>query len=161
MFLSWELLYIKQVEVLFSIEETIVISIKRYSKLRPNLSSHLFYDPQLWYIANKSGSEKETVSRKIGENIEILILFVWRRKTGFWLISIIIRLQWINIKIKQKLNLNIYKVTFLLYQLLIIWNLFVVYLSRQKDCKKKVCTGRWLLTIFYFTWRLDRKRTTF
>ena len=42
-----------------------------------------FYEPRSQYIANQSGSAKETVSLKIGENIEILILFVWGRKTGF------------------------------------------------------------------------------
>ena len=83
MFLSWELSYIKQVEVLFPIKETIVRLIVRYSKLWPSLSSRLFYDPCSWYIANQSGSAKETVSLKISENIEILILLVWGRKTGF------------------------------------------------------------------------------
>ena len=33
------------------------------------------------------------------------------------------------------MNLNIYKVTFLLYQLLVFLNLFVAYLFRQRDCK--------------------------
>ena len=42
-----------------------------------------FYEPRSQYIANQSGSAKETVSLKIGENIEILILFVWGLKTGF------------------------------------------------------------------------------
>ena len=83
MFLSRELSYIKQVEVILSIEQTIVRSIIIYGKLRPSLSSSLFYDPQLQYIANQSGSAKETVGLKIGENIEILILFVWGCKTGF------------------------------------------------------------------------------
>ena len=83
MFLSWELSYIKQVEVILSIEQTIVRSIIIYGKLRPSLSSSPFYDPQLRYIANQSGSAKETVGLKIGENIEILILFVWGCKTGF------------------------------------------------------------------------------
>ena len=36
----------------------------------------------------------------------------------------------------MKLNINIYKVTFLLYQLLIFLNLFAVYLFRLRDCKK-------------------------
>ena len=77
MFLSWELSYItKQVEVLFPIEETIVRSIITYSKLRPSLSSRLFYEPQLRYIENQSGSAKETVSPKIGENIEMLVCFI-------------------------------------------------------------------------------------
>ena len=40
---------------------------------RPSLSLHLFYEPRLQYIANQSGSAKETVSPKIGENIEMLV----------------------------------------------------------------------------------------
>ena len=43
---------------------------------RPSLSSHLFYEPQSWYIANQSGSAKETVSPKIGQNIEMLVCFI-------------------------------------------------------------------------------------
>ena len=70
---------------------------------RPSLSSRLLYDPRWQYIANQSGSAKDTVSLKIGENIEILILYVWGHKTGFWFISIIIiKLRWINIKIGHK-----------------------------------------------------------
>ena len=69
-------MYVKKVEVLFPIEETIVRSIITYSKLRPSLSSHLFYEPQLWYIVNQSGSAKETVSPKIGKNIEMLVCFI-------------------------------------------------------------------------------------
>ena len=42
---------------------------------RPTLSSRL-YEPQLRYIANQSGSAKETFSPKIGENIEMLICFI-------------------------------------------------------------------------------------
>ena len=60
-------------KVSFPIEETIVRSVRIYSKLRPSLSSRLFYKPQLWYIANQSGSAKETVSPNIGENIEMLV----------------------------------------------------------------------------------------
>ena len=75
-------MYIKQVEVLFPIEETIVRSIRTYSKLRPSLSSGLFYKSQLRYITNQSGSAKETVSLKIGENIELFFLFAWQHKTG-------------------------------------------------------------------------------
>ena len=66
---------IKQVQVLFPIEETILRSIVTYIKLRSHLSSRLFYEPRLWYIANQSGSAKETVSPKIGENIEMLVCF--------------------------------------------------------------------------------------
>ena len=43
---------------------------------RPSLSSHLFYEPRSWYIVNQSGSAKETVSLKIGKNIEMLFCFV-------------------------------------------------------------------------------------
>ena len=77
MFLSQEISYITQVEVLFPIEETIVRSIiyDIYSKLRSYLPLHVFYDSRLWYIVNQSGSTKGTVSLKIGKNIEILILF--------------------------------------------------------------------------------------
>ena len=44
--------------------------------MRPSLSLHLFYEPQLWYIVNQNGSAKETVSPKIGENIEMLVCFI-------------------------------------------------------------------------------------
>ena len=43
---------------------------------RPSLSLHLFYEPLPEYIANQSGSVKETVSLKIGENIEMLVCFI-------------------------------------------------------------------------------------
>ena len=45
---------------------------------RPSLSLHIFYEPQSWYIgiAIQSGSAKETVRSKIGENIEMLVCFV-------------------------------------------------------------------------------------
>ena len=53
----------------------------------------------------------------------------------------------------EKLNSNIYKVTFLLYQLLFFLNLFVVNLFRQRDCKKKVSTGSsWLFFISPGRW---------
>ena len=39
------------------------------------MSLHLFYEPQLWCIANQSGSAKETVSPNVGENIEMLVCF--------------------------------------------------------------------------------------
>ena len=41
------------------------------------LSLHLFYEPQLQYIVNQSGSSKETVSLKIGKNIEVLVCFIF------------------------------------------------------------------------------------
>ena len=40
------------------------------------LSARLFYEPRSRYIANQSGSAKETVSPKIGENIEMLVCFI-------------------------------------------------------------------------------------
>ena len=50
---------------------------------RPSLSSRLFYEPRSRYVANQSESELETVSPKIGENIEMLVCFiVWGHKTG-------------------------------------------------------------------------------
>ena len=68
--------YIKQVEVLFPTEETIVRSIITYSKLRPSFSSRLFYEPQLRYIENQGRSAKETVRPKIDKNIETLVCFI-------------------------------------------------------------------------------------
>ena len=44
---------------------------------RSKLSLHLFYEPQLQYIVNQSGSSKETVSLKIGKNIEVLVCFIF------------------------------------------------------------------------------------
>ena len=38
----------------------------------PSLSSRLFYEPRLQCIANQSGSANETVSPKIGKNVEML-----------------------------------------------------------------------------------------
>ena len=47
----------------------------------PSLLSCLFYEPRLRYIANQSGSAKETVSLKISKNIEMLVvLFVWGQR---------------------------------------------------------------------------------
>ena len=40
------------------------------------MSSRLFYKPRLRHIANQSGFAKETVSAKIGENIEMLVCFI-------------------------------------------------------------------------------------
>ena len=51
-------------------------SIITYNKLRPSLSSRIFYEPRLRYIANQSGSARETVNPKIGENIEMLVCFL-------------------------------------------------------------------------------------
>ena len=48
-------------------------------------------EPQSQYIAKQNGSTKETVSPKIGENIEMLVCFICtRHKTGLLLISIIV-----------------------------------------------------------------------
>ena len=46
----------------------------------------------------------------------------------------------------KKLNINICKVTFLLYHLLIFLNRFIIYLFRQRDCKKTFlhAGGSWL-----------------
>ena len=55
---------------------------------RPSLSSRLFYEPRLRYIANQSGSAKETVSPKIGENIEMLVRFICMRTQDRTLIDI-------------------------------------------------------------------------
>ena len=59
------------------------------------------------------------------------------------------------------MNINIYKVTFSLYQLLIFLNLLIVYLFRQRDYKKKVSIRGRLVTVFCSTQPVDRKRTTF
>ena len=34
--------------------------------------------PRSRYIANQNGSAKETISQKIGANIEMLVCFIWR-----------------------------------------------------------------------------------
>ena len=72
----------------FPIVETIVRSIIKYSKLGRSFSSRLFYEPRSRYIANQSGSAKETVSPKIGENIERLVCFICVRTQGRILIDI-------------------------------------------------------------------------
>ena len=59
------------------------------------------------------------------------------------------------------MNINIYKVTFSLYQLLIFLNLLIVYLFWQRDYKKKVSIRGRLVTVFCSTQPVDRKRTTF
>ena len=61
-----------------------------YSKLRPSLSLRLFYEPRSQHIANHSGSAKETVSLKIGENIEMLVCFIFMETQGRILIDIVI-----------------------------------------------------------------------
>ena len=78
--LSWQLSYIKQVEVLFPY----------WRKFEVKLSLHLFYEPWLWYIANQSGSAKEAVSLKIGKNIEMLACFICVRTQDRILIDIVI-----------------------------------------------------------------------
>ena len=53
---------------------------------RSSLSMHLSYEPQSRYIdiANQIGPVKETVGPKIGENIEMLLCFMF---SLFWLIQ--------------------------------------------------------------------------
>ena len=55
---------------------------------RPSLSSRLFYEPRSRYIANQRGSAKETVTPKIGENIEMLVCFICLGIQGRTLIDI-------------------------------------------------------------------------
>ena len=55
---------------------------------RPNLSLRLFHEPRSQYIANQSGSAKETVSLKIGENNEMLVCFIYMGTQGSTLIDI-------------------------------------------------------------------------
>ena len=43
---------------------------------RPSLSSRPFYEPRSWNIANQSGYDKEIVTLKTGENIEMLVCFI-------------------------------------------------------------------------------------
>ena len=69
--------------MLFPIEEAIPRSIITYIELRPSLSSRLFYEPQLQY-------EKETVSPKIGENIEMLVCYFFLGTQDRILIDIVI-----------------------------------------------------------------------
>ena len=53
-----------------------------------------------------------------------------------------------------KIDFNIYKVTFLLYQLLIFVILFIIYLFRQRNCKKKFLPAgsSWLFFISPSRW---------
>ena len=55
---------------------------------RRSLSLHLFYEPQLQYIVNQSGSAKETVSPKIGKNIEMLVCYICKGTQNRTLIDI-------------------------------------------------------------------------
>ena len=128
------------------------------------MSWRVFYEPRSWYIANQSGSAKEIVNPKIGENIEMLVCFICMgHKTWFWLLSIIIiKSQWINIKIKQKIeDKYIQSYIFPVSAAYLFKSFCHISFFRQKDCKKKVSTCRQLVTIFYLTWPVDRKRTTF
>ena len=54
----------------------------------PSLSLPLFYGPQLWHKVNQSGSVKETVILKIGENIKMLVCFTCMGKPDRTLIDI-------------------------------------------------------------------------
>ena len=105
---------------------------------RPSLSLHLFYAPWLWYIANQSGSPKETASPKIGKNIEMLVCFICIGTQDRTLIDINHHYQIMINQHKnwtQKLNIYIYiQSNILLHQLLIFLNIFIVYLFRQTDC---------------------------
>ena len=124
---------------------------------RPSLPSRLFYEPRSQYIVNQSGSAKETVSPKIGKNIEMLVRFIYMGTQDRTLIDI----NHYQVTMNQhknwtkKLNKNIYKVKFLLYQLLIFLNVFIIYLFRQRDCKKKrflLTGGSWLFFISPGQW---------
>ena len=102
---------------------------------RRNLSSRLFYEPWSRYIANQSGSAKETVSPKIGENFETLRQgFDWYQsslsnydestwkldikidykyiQTRRWLLTIFYFTHQLEIKIKQILFLLVSKSAF-------------------------------------------------
>ena len=122
--------------------------------MSPSLSSRLFYEPRSRYIANQSGSAKETVSPKISENIEMLVCFICVRIQDRILIDINHHYQITMNQHKNwtwKLNTT---VTFLLYRLLIFLNRFVIYLFRQRDCKKKFLPmgGSWLFFISPVRW---------
>ena len=52
-------------------------SLRLYQTTRTSLSLRLFYEPRSWYIANQSEPAKETVSLNIGENIEMLVCFIY------------------------------------------------------------------------------------
>ena len=54
------------------------------------MSLLLLYEHRLRYIANQSGSVKETVSWKIGKNIEMLLSFICTGTQNRILIAIII-----------------------------------------------------------------------
>ena len=97
-------MYVKKVEVLFPIEETIVRSIITYSKLRPSLSLRLLYEPRSQYIANQGGSAKETVSPKIGKNIEMSVCFICMGTQDKILIDIVINYLLLFIYLADKLK---------------------------------------------------------
>ena len=118
------------------------------------MSSHPFYELRSRCIANQSGSAKEIVISKIGGNIEMLVCFVCVETQDMILTDINHHYQ---ITMNQHKNwtwkLNT-KVTFLLYRLLIFLNRFVIYLFRQRDCKKKFLRvgGSWLFFISPARW---------
>ena len=60
---------------------------------RSSLSLCLFYEPRLQYIVNQSGSSKETVSLKVGKNIEVLVCFIFMGTQDRTLIDISHRYQ--------------------------------------------------------------------
>ena len=55
---------------------------------RPSLSPCLFCEPRSRYIANQSGSAKDTVGPKIGKNIEMLVCCICMRTKDRTLINI-------------------------------------------------------------------------
>ena len=129
---------------------------------RASLSSRLFYEHRSWYIANQSGSAKETVSPNWREYWDATCFVCRGNKTGFdWYQSSLSNHDESTEKLNIKIEYKYIQSNILLYQLLIFLNLFIKYLFRQRDCKKKVSTHRRLVTIFYFTRPVDRKQTTF
>ena len=82
---------------------------------------------------------KETVSLKIGVNTEMLVFFICMGTQDRTLIDINHYYETTMNHHKNwiwKLNINIHKVTFFLYQLLIFLNLCIIYLFRPRDCHK-------------------------
>ena len=77
----------------------------------------------------------------MGRNIEILVCFICMGTEDRTLIDINNHYQITMNQHKngtKKLNINVYNITFLLYQLLIILSLFIVYLFRQRDYKQNL-----------------------
>ena len=103
-------------------------------------------------------SARETVSPKIGENIEMLVCLICMGTQDRTLIDINHHNQitMINIKIEYKcMQSNIFIVS-TAYLFKLLWYIFL-----DKEILKKASIHGWLMTIFYFTWPADRKQTTF